>query len=129
MTDWLSPEWVSASSAALRPWPGAVPVTPPVILSVTVTGGPEGDVRYERRWGTDTDATGEERQLALTIPAPDARAVLTGDLSPSVAFMRGRIKTSGDAAAVLEVLAATADTSFPEALARVRNVTNLPGER
>lgn len=123
MAEWLSPAWVEDTTGAVDAWPfaGDRP-PPPVALTVTVTGGPEGDTTYLRHWwAADGDV---ERALAVTVPAAEARAILDGELSPSVAFMRGRLKTSGDPGAVLDVLAASATPPFGEVLARVRGVTS-----
>ena len=123
MAEWLSAAWVEDSTGAVDAFPFAGDRPPaPVALTVTVTAGPEGDATYLRHWwAADGD---QERELAVSLPAPLARAVLAGELSPSVAFMRGRLKTSGDPGAVLDVLAATAEPGFAEVLARVRAVTS-----
>lgn len=135
MAPWLTPTWVEESARVLGTWPpadGRLPPLAPVAVAVTVTGGPEGDAHWERRWWATPGATGSEattsergdRILALTIPAATAGAILRGDLSPSVAFMQGRLKTSGDQGAVLDVLAATATDAFRATLAKVRTVTD-----
>jgi hypothetical protein len=53
----------------------------------------------------------------LTLGTDDARSVKEGRLDPSVAFMQGRLKTSGDNALLLRVLSWTATPAFPSALA------------
>ena len=44
--------------------------------------------------------------VTLTVPFAEAAAMAAGELDPSVAFMRGRMKTAGDPGLVLDVLAA-----------------------
>jgi hypothetical protein len=44
--------------------------------------------------------------VTLTVPIAEAVAMAEGELDPSVAFMRGRMKTAGDPGLVLDVLAA-----------------------
>jgi len=61
-----------------------------------------------------------EPDLALALSPEDARLVAEGKLAPSVAFMQGRLKTSGDNGALLEVLAWSATPAFVEALAEWR---------
>ncbi len=128
MAEWLSPAWVEDSTGAIDAWPSAGDRPPaPVVLTVTVLDGPAGDATYLRHWWPPEggeERGGEERELAVSVPAAEARAILAGELSPSVAFMRGRLKTSGDPGAVLDVLAASATSSFVEVLARVRGVTS-----
>ena len=55
----------------------------------------------------------------LTLPAEDARRVLSGDLDPSVAFMRGQMKVTGSMALVIEVLALAATPEAKEARKRL----------
>lgn len=58
-----------------------------------------------------------EADLTFTIGTDEARLVKEGDLDPSVAFMRGRLKSSGDNALLLRILAWSASPEFSEALA------------
>ena len=53
-----------------------------------------------------------EADLTLTLSPDDARSVKDGRLDPSVAFMQGRLKTSGDNALLLSVLKWTATPAF-----------------
>jgi hypothetical protein len=52
----------------------------------------------------------------LTLSPDDARSVKDGHLEPSVAFMQGRLKTSGDNALLLRVLKWSATPAFSSAL-------------
>jgi len=52
----------------------------------------------------------------LTLSRADAELIREGRLSPSVAFMQGRLKTSGDNGLVLRVLAWSATDAFAPAL-------------
>jgi len=96
-----------------------LPVSPGVsgTVAVVVTGTSDGDVKVRVRLvdgrpvGADTDA-GPDPELTLTLPSGDAGAIGRGTLDPSVAFMRGRLKTAGDNGLLLGVLAATADPGF-----------------
>lgn len=62
--------------------------------------------------GSEGDA-----DLALTIGTDDARLVKDGELDPSVAFMRGRLKSTGDNALLLRILAWSATPAYTKALA------------
>jgi len=91
-------------------------VAPPSLegtLRVDVTGAPGGDRTAHARFGggrlTDIGpGAGEGPDATVTLTFEDARAVLGGDLDPSVAFMQGRMKVAGDMGLVLDVLALAA---------------------
>ncbi|MHB1496391.1 MAG: SCP2 sterol-binding domain-containing protein [Acidimicrobiales bacterium] len=57
-----------------------------------------------------------QADLTLTISPEDAALVLSGELAPSVAFMQGRLKTTGDNALLLELLRWSATEAFRKAL-------------
>lgn len=63
-------------------------------------------------------------EVTLTLAAADAADVLSGQVEPSVAFMRGRLKASGDGALLLAFLSSTTDAGFDEWR---RRVAGLPG--
>jgi SCP-2 sterol transfer family len=67
--------------------------------------------------GAQLSAPPPEPDLALALSPDDARLVGRGELEPSVAFMQGRLKTSGDNALLLRVLAWTATPAFTPARA------------
>jgi putative sterol carrier protein len=50
--------------------------------------------------------------LVLLLAGDDAKEVLRGDVEPSVAFMRGRLKASGDGGLLLGFLKSTTDPGF-----------------
>ncbi len=93
------------------------------VVAVEVTGGPDGDVPV-RLVFADGRLTGADFGTAdvvatLTVTAEDARAMVAGDLDPSVAFMQGRMKVSGEMALVLDLLAAAATEDARAARARL----------
>jgi len=74
------------------------------------------------RWSADgpgplLTGDGSEPDLTLTLSPGDAELIRSGQLDPSVAFMQGRLKTSGDNALLLGVLSWTATPAFAGALA------------
>ncbi len=80
---------------------------------VTVTGTPAGDRSVAIDWLDGrivraSSGTPPDPSLTLTIGADDGASMLAGNLEPSVAYMRGRLKTSGDNGLVLGVLEAVA---------------------
>ena len=103
---------VSALADERPPAPGADGV-----VQVVLTGGPDGDISYhwtymDGRPGDGRSGPAEEPDLVLTLPASDAWAVIARELDPSVAFMQGRLKTSGDDGLLLAVLASATSESF-----------------
>lgn len=58
-----------------------------------------------------------EPDLTLTISTEDARRIKDGELEPSVAFMQGKLKSTGDNALLLGVLAWTATPDYAKAVA------------
>jgi hypothetical protein len=123
--DWLSEEWAEQASgfATLLPGLGSGEGSGMVVLAVG--GGPRKEARVRWRYedGTPAFATGDaEADLALTMVADDAAAVLSGQVSPSVAYMRGRLKASGDGALLLAFLRSTTDGQFAEWRRRVADL-------
>lgn len=74
-------------------------------FEVVVTGASVGEIRVKATGGAQPEAT-------FSLGVADAWDILTGDLSPSVAFMRGVLKTAGDPGLVLDVLAWSATDTF-----------------
>lgn len=97
---------------------GAGPAFGRVLLSVT--GSPAGEQRLLGRFeggsgvaDTEVVPAGSPApafELSVTMPAAEAAAIASGELDPSVAFMRGQLKTAGDPGLALDLLAATAST-------------------
>ena len=61
--------------------------------------------------------------LTLTLTDADARAVVAGELDPSVAFMQGRMKVAGDMAPLLDLLALAGTDAARDRLGRVAGQT------
>lgn len=59
-----------------------------------------------------------EPSLTLVLSPDDAEQVRRGELAPSVAFMQGRLKTTGDNELLLVVLEWSARAGLAEALAK-----------
>jgi putative sterol carrier protein len=96
---------VQAESAGLEG-----PSTLAGTVQVDVTGGPDGDASVHATFegGHLTavrvgPAPGPDATLTLT--APDAAGVAAGTVDPSVVFMRGRMKVTGEMGVVLDLLA------------------------
>jgi SCP-2 sterol transfer family len=104
MSAFPSPEWFAELSGR-----GCAP-GPSLAVQLLVTGGPGGDFQAYLRFddGVVAEAalgTAPAAEVTLTAPVPDADAMASGELDPSVAFMQGRMKTAGDPGLLLELLA------------------------
>jgi hypothetical protein len=116
-------EWAEAVRAGFDGLDGPDALTGSV--RVDVTGGPDGDLSmyadFDRGHLTGAGAgsgagtgtgVGSGPAATLSLTAADAWAVLAGDLDPSVAFMQGRMKVTGDMGLVLDLLALAATDDF-----------------
>lgn len=128
-------EWAAHAGEqwpALPPAPGASGV-----VTLVVSTGPRREVAFHWRYeegtavsggpgpgsapaapgsGSARDAGGD---LVLTVSVADAGEILSAAVAPSVAFMRGRLKASGDGGLLLAFLASTEDPAFAGWLRRV----------
>jgi putative sterol carrier protein len=105
---WLTEEWLTAAATEGS---GAIgPLTLTASVVVEVTGGAEGDAVayavFDKGCLVGSGAgTVPSSDVTLTLTDADARAVLSGELDLSVAFMQGRMKVAGDMAPLLDLLA------------------------
>ncbi len=122
MAEWLSEVWLKevAAQAGARPQVSGANGT----VSVAITGAPGGEVSYH--WSYRDGLPGDggvgsvpDASLLLTIAYSDAQAVASGEVEPSVAFMRGRLKASGDGGLLLGVLRSTATDNYRDFRQRV----------
>jgi hypothetical protein len=125
MAEWLSEEWLSGAAGLtelLPPVPGA---NGTVDLAISTAPRKEVHLNWRYAEGAPTGgATGPhpEADLSLTISSADAVPVLKGDIEPSVAFMRGRLKASGDGGLLLGFLDSTNDSAFASWRGRVQEL-------
>lgn len=109
MTDWITAEWVSASGAVVAK--GVQVPGLSATVEVVVKAKTKELARYHRSYkdGALVDSglgAAPEEGVSFTLTPEDARALILGELDPSVAFMSGRLKTAGDNGLVLRVLEA-----------------------
>jgi hypothetical protein len=88
-------------------------------VSVSITIGRRDQVAYH--WSYRDGVPGEGRvgaapdaQLTLLASSDDAKTLMSGEVEPSVAYMRGRLKASGDGALLLAWLESTATDRYRE---------------
>jgi putative sterol carrier protein len=122
MAEWLSEAWlgeVAAQAGARPPVSGANGT-----VSLAITTGKRDEVSYHWSYRNGVPGDGAvgaaaDADLVLTIARDDAQAVASGEMEPSVAFMRGRLKASGDGALLLGLLASTATDTYRDWRRRV----------
>jgi hypothetical protein len=115
MAEWLSEEWLKEVAALAGTRPPVADATGTVTVSVTGGRGAETSYHWRYRDGVPCDGgigAAPDADLALVIGRADARAVADGEVEPSVAYMRGRLKASGDGALLLGFLASTATDGY-----------------
>jgi hypothetical protein len=113
--EWLSEEWLKEVAALAASRPPAAGLSGTVSVAVSIARGKE--VAYH--WSYRDGAPGEggmgpvpDAHLVLTIGRDDARSIWTGEVEPSVAYMRGKLKASGDGALLLGLLESTATDAY-----------------
>lgn len=112
---WMSVEWAEAAA----PLTELLPDVPGAggSVSLAVSGGRRNEVGFHWSYGKGKAMPGTvgidgSADLVLLLAADDAAEMLRGDVEPSVAFMRGRLKASGDGSLLLGFLKSTADPGF-----------------
>jgi putative sterol carrier protein len=108
-----------AAGAALRSSPGLT-----ATVGLVLTGGADGDVKVwvhlvDGRPVEAAASAGPDPDVTLTVSAADAGSIAGGTLEPSVAFMRGRLKSAGDNGLVLRLLEASTAPDFGPWLAGI----------
>ena len=123
MADFGSEEW-AAEAAELWPLlPPAPGVTGAVSFGILVA--PRKEVAFHWVYSPEGEVVSgaagapTEPAVAFTLSKADAGPVLSGTVAPSVAFMRGRLKTAGDNGMVLSFLASTESPGFGDWLTRL----------
>lgn len=128
--DWLSAEWLEAAAGLC----GSLPEVPGANGSVTLAfvTAPRKEVAIHWRYADGRPVDGApgpvpEPDLALSLAAADAADVVSGRVEPSVAFMRGRLKASGDGGLLLAFLRSTTGAAFEEWRDRLASIAEPPG--
>jgi putative sterol carrier protein len=118
--DFLADDWFDRLREGAHDLPRVEGASADVLLKVPKT--PAGDLRVRlvltdgRIELTETDPS-DDPTLAVSCSYDVATAVARGDLSVSVAFMRGELKVDGDMAAMHRILPLTDDVPFVSLLA------------
>ena len=96
---------------------------------MSITGGPEGDVKYywiledgkilEIKLGEIAD-----NDFTITMAYDDAVKVQKGELDPNAAFMQGKMKVTGNMAKLMSLLPLTNSPEYKALQEEVRGVTD-----
>ena len=127
MAAYLSDEWLAGPHDPMAAAAGAAGIE--VALVHVVTGGPQKELSHGTRASADgtvekllADAT--EGDLTFTCAFADGLALARGEVSPNVAYMRGRLKATGDTGLLLRVLAACEGDAYAVASHEVAERTD-----
>jgi hypothetical protein len=115
MAEWPNEEWAAFFAAATDGLPEVSGESGTVVLKFT--GGTRKEITVHWRYQDGVPAAGAlgagvDADLEFTLAAPDASDVISGAVEPSVAFMRGRLKASGDGGLLLAFLQSTTSEEF-----------------
>jgi hypothetical protein len=126
---WLSEEWVEGVAGLVGLLPRLPAMSGAVVLSVSTAPRKEVHVHWRYDEGQPADGGGgllEDAHLTLSIASVDAADVVSGRVEPSVAFMRGRLKASGDGALLLGFLESTGSPDFEGWRKKVAALGDVP---
>jgi SCP-2 sterol transfer family len=129
VADWLSEEWLQG----LAELAGSRPPVPGIsgTVSVAITIGRRDQVAYYWSYrdgvpGQGGVGTAADAQLILAAGNDDAASLMSGEVEPSVAYMRGRLKASGDGAMLLAWLESTATDQYRKWRSHAESVLGHP---
>jgi hypothetical protein len=99
MARYLSPPWFEQVRAAREPLGDDPDVRPDLVLRQVVTGGPDGEVRYQVEVRGDrarlVEGVTGDADMTFTSDYPTAVAIARGELSTQAGLLQGRIRVSG----------------------------------
>ena len=116
--DWMNDEWASDAAGTVELLPEAPGLSGTVSFAVAEgTGKKRLEAGFHWRYSDGKALDGEPgvdagADLVLLVAGDDAVDLLTGAVEPSVSFMRGRLKASGDGALLLGFLRSTTEAGF-----------------
>ena len=122
-----SPEWLAEPHDPAAP--GLVAAGVAIAVQYVVPGGPDGEVRFGTRVAADgavDELSGDvdDPDVTLTITHPEFVAIVRGEVSPNVSFMRGRTKVAGHTGQMLRLLQASQGDAYEAARAELAGRTS-----
>lgn len=129
--EFLSEEWLEAARAELGAAVEAVEAqVPDLTVQYVVSGAPSGKVAVVARIADGTlvelgAGKAPDADVTVSLSAPLALEILTGELAPEVGFMRGDIKVDGRHRLwLLDLGGCRRSSAVREALARLAAATD-----
>lgn len=119
MTEFLSAEWFARLETAAQQLPVVEGASAEIVVNITKAPGGDVEVKLlieDGRLASADLGGGAEAPVAVTCPFDLAAAIVRGEASVSVAFMRGDLKVNGDMGVMHRVLPLTDDQPFIDAL-------------
>jgi hypothetical protein len=113
--EWATPEWAGEAAAMYCLLPDVADANATVSLSVVVASRREVSFYWCYEHGRPVGGgvgSPPGAQLALSAAARDADEIFSSAVLPAVAFMRGRLKATGEGGLLLAFLRSTSDPRF-----------------
>jgi putative sterol carrier protein len=126
MSKYLTQEWLDEAKALAEGQPERPGAS--AKMQYSVTGGPDGDVKYywvlengkllESRLGELADA-----DFTLLLTYEDSVKVQQGELDPNAAFMQGRMKVTGNMGKLMQLMPLTNSPEYKQLQESIREIT------
>lgn len=117
MAKYLSPEWFDLRKKLAADAPERAGID--IRVQNVVTGAPDGDVSYYdviQNGKLVETARGEDGQadVTMTTAYDDSKALLTGELQATSAFVTGKVKISGNTMKMMSMMPVANSPEFKE---------------
>ena len=129
--------WSRAAGRDLREWArewqrteGASTLRGTLALLPSVTGGPDGDIKYY--WVLENGKISQSQlgrlddaEVTLTTGYADALKIQKGELDANAAFMQGKVKVTGNMAKVMSLLPITNSPEYKQLQTEISAITEF----